>query len=186
MRKNFGAKPLSYPQPVLMIATYNEDGSANLMNAAWGGISEEKELTICLSAEHRTTKNILRTGAYTVSMGTEAFATACDYVGIVSGDEVPDKVARAGLHAEPSGFVDAPLIKELPLALECRMKHYDKETCLMVGEIVNVSADESVLDENGDPDIAKASPLCFDPFNNKYIAPGRIVADAFGEGMKIQ
>ena len=97
MRKNFGAKPWTYPQPVFILATYNEDGTPDAMNAAWGGISEEKELSICISAEHKTTANILARKAFTVSMATAEQVVACDYVGIESGNKVADKVAKAGL-----------------------------------------------------------------------------------------
>ena len=122
MRKNFGAKPYSYPQPVFIIATYNDDGTPNAMNAAWGGISEENELSICISAGHKTTENILTKKAFTVSMADVPNMAACDYVGIVSGNSVPDKFARAGFHDVRSEFVDAPLIAELGIALECRLK----------------------------------------------------------------
>ena len=112
MRKNFGVKPWLYPQPVLIIATYDEEGTADAMNAAWGGISDDTQISICLSAGHKTVQNILSRGAFTVSMADVAHVAACDYVGIVSAHEVPDKLAKAGLHAVPSEFVDAPLIQE--------------------------------------------------------------------------
>ena len=114
MRKNFGAKAMCYPMPVYIIGTYGEDGTPNAMNAAWGGISEEAEISICVSAEHKTTENILLRKAFTVSMATAKYMTACDYVGIVSGNDEPDKFAKAGFHATKSEFVDAPLIDELP------------------------------------------------------------------------
>ena len=139
MRKNFGAKPLTYPQPVYIIATYGEDGTPDAMNAAWGGISEQNEISLCLSAGHKTVKNILKRGAFTVSMAEAGHITACDYVGLVSGNNTPDKFAKAGFHALKSEFVDAPLIEELSVAVECRMKDYNPETCILRGEIVNVS-----------------------------------------------
>ena len=119
------------------------------MNAAWGGISEENEISLCISAEHKTTENILARKAFTISMADAAHVTACDYVGIVSGNDVPDKVARAGFHTSKAAFVDAPLIDELPMAVECRLVSYDPETCRLVGQIVNVNAEESVLDARG-------------------------------------
>lgn len=85
-RKNFGAKPLTYPQPVFIIATYDENGNADAMNAAWGGISEGDELSLCLSAGHKTVKNLLKTGAFTVSMADAKYVAECDYVGIVSAN----------------------------------------------------------------------------------------------------
>ena len=132
MRKNFGAKPWTYPQPVFILAAYGEDGTPDAMNAAWGGISEDKELSMCISAEHKTTANILARKAFTVSMATVDQLVACDYVGIESGNRVPEKVSKAGWHTTPSEFVDAPLIDELPMAVECRLVSYDPESCRLV------------------------------------------------------
>ena len=156
------------------------------MNAAWGGISDDTQISMCLSPGHRTVKNILAKGAFTVSMADEAHVAACDYVGIVSGNDVPDKVARAGFHTVKSETVDAPLIEELPMALECRLVSYDPETCRMVGEIVNVCADESVLGETGKIDPAKLKPITFDPVNHTYIGLGKKVGDAFRDGAKLK
>lgn len=186
MRKNFGAKPYTYPQPVFILAAYGEDGTPCAMSAAWGGISDDNELSMCISAGHKTTKNILAKGAFTVSMATVKYLAACDYVGIVSGNTVPDKFEKAGFHAVKSAFVDAPLIEELPVAVECRLKSYDENTCRMVGEIVNVSVDESVLDENGNVDVAKVRPITFDPFNNTYVALGEIAGKAFHDGKELK
>ncbi len=186
MRKNFGPKPLLYPQPVFILAAYGEDGTPNAMNAAWGGISEDNEVSICISAGHKTTANILARKAFTVSMATADYVTACDYVGIVSGNKVPDKFARAGFHATKSEFVDAPLIDELPMAVECKLISYDPETCRLVGEIVNVSADASVLGENGKVDPAKLKPITFDPMNNAYLVLGEKVGNAFKDGTALR
>ena len=141
-RVDFGAKPFIFPMPVLIIGTYDENGVPNAMNAAWGAITDFNEITISMSP-HKTTANLAVTGAFTVSMATEDTVVACDYVGIVSGDKVPDKFARAGFHATKSAHVNAPLIDELPMALECKVKSYQDE--ILVGEIVNVNADQSVL-----------------------------------------
>ena len=186
MRKNFGAKPWTYPQPVFIIGTYNEDGTPNAMNAAWGGITEEAELTMCISAEHKTTANILARRAFTVSMADAAHVVECDYVGIASGNEEPNKMEKAGFHTTRSEFVDAPLIDELAVALECRLISYDEESCRLVGEIVNVCADQSVLDNQGNVDPAKVRPITFDPFNNTYLVLGEVVGQAFTDGTKIQ
>lgn len=186
MRKNFGAKPLCYPQPVFIIAAYGEDGTPNAMNAAWGGITEENEITICISAEHKTTENILFSKAFTVSMADEKHVAACDYVGVVSGNDVPDKFARAGFHAVKSEFVNAPLIEELPMAMECRLVSYDPESCRLIGEIVNVSADEAVLNKKGKVDPAKLRPITFDPMNNTYLVLGEEVGKAFRDGLQLR
>ena len=186
MRKNFGAKPMCYPMPVYIIGTYGADGTPNAMNAAWGGISEEAEISICISAEHKTTENILARKAFTVSMATAKYMAACDYVGIVSGNTEPDKFAKAGFHATKSVFVDAPLIDELPMAVECKLISYDPETCRLVGEIVNVSADESVLDENGKVNVAKLQPISYDPMNHHYLVLGEKVGQAFCDGLALK
>lgn len=186
MRKNFGAKPLLYPQPVFIIATYGEDGTPDAMNAAWGGISESNEITMCLSAGHKTVKNILARGAFTVSMATASTVVECDYVGMVSGNKVPDKFEKAGFHAEKSEYVDAPIIKELPMAVECKFISYDPESCRMVGEIVNVSADEQILGDDGMIDVAKLDPITFDPMHHAYIRLGDKVGNAFSDGAKLK
>ena len=163
MRKNFGPNPYSYPQPVFIIAAYGEEGVPNCMNAAWGGISDDHEVSVCISADRKTTANIVHSKAFTISMATAETLVACDYVGIVSGNKVPDKFARAGFHATASEFVNAPLIDELPMAMECELISYDPETCRLVGRIVNVSADEAVLGENGKVDPMKLRPITLTP-----------------------
>lgn len=181
-RVNFGAKPLMYPQPVLIIGTYDENGVPNAMNAAWGITTDFKEITISLS-DHKTTDNLNLKKAFTVSMATENQVLACDYVGIESARKVADKFAKAGFHATKSEFVDAPLIDELPLAMECKVKSF--ENGILIGEIVNVSADESVVTD-GVADITKVKPISFDPFSNGYFAVGERVGNAFKDGMTLK
>ena len=186
MRKNFGAKAMCYPMPVFIIGTYNADGTPNAMNAAWGGISEETEITICVDSTHKTAENLLARKAFTVSMATAKMMVACDYVGIVSGNKEPEKFAKAGFHATQSPFVDAPLIDELPMALECEVISYDVETCRLVGRIVNVCADESVLGEIGKVDVAKLQPITYDPMNHHYLVLGEKVGQAFHDGVALK
>lgn len=181
-RINFGAKPLMFPLPVLIVATYDENGVPNAMNAAWGVTTNFNEITISLS-DHKTTDNLAKRGAFTVSMATEDTVVACDYVGIESARKVPNKFEKAGFHATKSEFVDAPLINELPMALECKVKSF--EDGILVGEIVNVSADESVLTD-GKIDPKKLKPITFDPCNNTYIALGEKVGNAFKDGEKLK
>ena len=186
MRKDFGPRSACYPMPVYIIGTYGKDGTPNAMTAAWGGISEEAEISICISADHKTTKNILERKAFTVSMATAKYMAACDYVGIVSGNQEPDKFAKAGFHATKSSFVDAPLIDELPMALECLLIDYEPEACRLVGEIFNVSVDESVLGENGKIDVSKLQPITYDPMNHHYLALGEKVGQAFHDGLTLK
>ena len=186
MRKNFGSKPVCYPQPVFIIGTYDESGKPDAMNAAWGGISEENEVSICISEDHKTTENVLLKKAFTVSMGTADQLVACDYVGIVSGKKEPDKVAKAGWTAVKSEFVDAPLFAQLPMAMECELISYDPASCRLVGKIINVSADESILNEKGVVDPAKLRPITFDPMNNAYLVLGEKVGNAFADGVQLK
>lgn len=181
-RINFGAKPFMYPMPVLIVGTYDENGVPDAMNAAWGTITDINEISISMS-EHKTTENFAKTGAFTVSIGTEDTVVACDYVGVVSASDVPDKFERAGFHATKSEFVNAPLIDELPMALECRVKSF--EDGILIGEIVNVNADESIM-TNGKIDIKKLKPLTYDPVNRDYIGLGEKVGNAFEDGMKLR
>lgn len=186
MRKNFGAKPWTYPQPVFILATYGEDGTPDAMNAAWGGISDDTQLSLCISAGHKTTANILARKAFTVSMATVDQRVACDYVGIASGNTVADKLQKTGWHLHRSEFVDAPVIEELPMTVECRLVSYDPESCRLVGEIVNVSADESVLDADGKIDPDKLQPITFDPIHNAYRKLGEKVGNAFRDGTALK
>ena len=186
MRKNFGVKTWLYPMPVFIVAAYDENGNPNAMNAAWGGIYTDDMIGICLSEEHKTTQNILATRAFTVSMATADKVAECDYVGIVSGNKVPDKFTRAGFTAIKSEFVNAPIIAELPMTLECELVSYDEETCHMVGRIVNVSADERILTPDGKIDITLLQPIIYDTINKDYLTIGAKVGKAFSNGKKVK
>ena len=185
MRKNFGAAPYLYPQPVLIIASYDENGNANAMNAAWGGISDANRIKMHLGLDRKTVKNIRARKAFTVSMADVAHVVACDYVGIVSGNDVPNKLEKAGFTTTKSEFVDAPVINELPMVLECRMIGYDDEEHCLMGEIVNVGAEERILTD-GKIDPAKLEPITFDPVNHTYIKLGEKVGNAFQDGAQLK
>ena len=185
MRKDFGPKSWLYPMPVLIVAAYDKQGRPNAMNAAWGGIFSDEMIGICLSEGHKTTKNILATRAFTVSMATAAQTAACDYLGIVSGNDEPDKFAKAGFHATRSAHVDAPMIDELPMTLECELVSYDADSCHMVGRIVNVAADESILTD-GRIDLHKLRPVTYDPIRLEYIELGADAGKAFACGRKLK
>ena len=185
MRKNFGKKSWLYPMPVLIVAAYDEVGIPNAMNAAWGGIFTDETIGICLSEGHKTTKNIRTTGAFTVSVATADTVTACDYVGLVSGNKEPDKFAKAGFTATKSQFVNAPIINELPMTLECELLSYDEESNHLVGRIVNISADEKILTD-GRIDVAKLRPITYDPIGYNYFELGTKIGNAFSEGKKLK
>ena len=185
MRKNLGSKAILYHMPVLIIGSYDENGVPDAMNAAWGGISEETQISICVSEDHKTTANILSRKAFTVSIADAENVIAADYVGVVSGNNEPDKIKKAGWTTVKSENVDAPLFNELPLALECKLISYDEESCRLVGEIVNVCADERILTD-GKVDLSKFSPITYDPVNHDCLTLGDKVGKAFSDGLKLK
>ena len=184
MRKNFGVKTYIYPQPVLIIGTYDESGNPDAMNAAWGGICDYDKVAVDLGS-HKTTDNIAVTKAFTVAVADAAHVVGCDYVGVVSGRNEPDKMKKAGFTTIKSEFVNAPVINELPITLECELLKI-VDGGMYIGKIVNVSADEKYLGEDGEPDLSKFTPITFDPVHHKYIALGEEVGQAFSDGKKIK
>ena len=185
MRKDFGAKTWLYPMPVLIVGTYDENGKPNAMNAAWGGIYDTNQVMLCLSHSHKTTENIKKTGAFTVSFATSGTVVPCDYVGLVSANDHADKFEKAGFHATKSKDVNAPIIEELPMTLACKLVKFNEDG-ICIGQIVNVSADESILDADGKIDAAKLDPISFDAASNAYWNLGKKVGQAFSDGKKIQ
>lgn len=181
MKKNFGKETFMYPMPVLIIATYDENGNPDAMNAAWGGIHDTNQIGICIDNSHKTAENIAARKAFTVSMATADYVKACDYVGIVSGNKEPDKIKKAGWTVSKSEFVDAPVINELPMVLECEFAEQKEGSEYIVGNIINVSADESILTD-GKIDPSKLKPVCYDPVNHNYNVLGEIAGKAFSDG----
>ena len=171
MKQSLGAKTQIYPMPVFIIGTYNDDGTPNAMNAAWGGIANENRIAICVDRSHKTAENVVKRKAFTV--------------GIVSGNNVPDKVAKAGFHTSKADNVDAPIIDELKMVLECRLISYDAhDDELMIGEIVDVKADDSIITD-GKIDPSKLRPITYDPVNKGYIEIGKRIGNAFSDGKKL-
>ena len=187
MRYNFGPRSWIYPQAVYVIGTYDEEGHANAMNAAWGGICGEKQIMLCLSAEHKTTKNILLKKAFTVGIGTLETKDSCDFVGLLSAnyEHNSDKMERAGFTTEKAQFVDAPIILELPMVLECHLISYDETTGHLFGEIENINIDKKIL-TNGKPDPEKLKPIIYDPIWASYHVLGEKVGKAFSDGKKLR
>lgn len=184
MKKKFGAKPFLYPQPVMIIGTYDENGNSNAMNAAWGGIVGSNEIIVDLGS-HKTTDNLMKTKAFTVSIADTAHVVACDYVGVVSANNESDKMEKAGFTTTKSAFVNAPVINELPLVLECELKQVI-DGSKFIGEIKNVGADESILGTDGEIDLNKFHPITFDPVHHGYYELGNRVGNAFEDGMKLK
>lgn len=182
MRKNLGVKTYLYPQPVMIIGTYDKDGVPNAMNAAWGGIADHNKLIICLS-HHKTTENIAYNKEFTVSVGDADHVIECDYVGIVSQNQDPHKMERSGFTTTPAETVHAPIINELPICMECRLiKILEDE--LYLAEIVNVNADESILDDCGNVSLDKFIPISYDPATHGYYKVEGRVGNAFCDGKK--
>ena len=184
MKKSLGVHPYLFPMPVLMIATYDEKDTVNVMNMAWGGICEENQVALNLSPGHKTVKNLKLKGAFTISIADAANVAQADFFGIASGNKMADKFARSGLHAVKSGLVDAPVVTEFPITLECKMLKMvtEDECCRVVGEILNVLAEENVLDENGRVDPLKVNALVFDPFLHGYYTIGDKAGQAWQSG----
>ena len=184
MRKNFGAQSDVYPMPVFIVAAYDENGKPNCMNAAWGGIYESNQIMVCLAHSHRTTKNIKVSKAFTVSIADARHVLEADYVGVVSGNKEPDKMTKAGLTTQKSDFVNAPIINEFPMAVECELLKFNEDG-ICIGKIVNISADESVLGEDGLIDPEKLQAITFDPVHNACLKLGERVGNAFSDGKKL-
>ena len=184
MSKEFtGLKSTITPEGVFIIGTYDENGVPNAMNAAWGMQSEEDEITLMLG-KHKTTENFEKTGAFTVAFGTVDTVVISDYFGVETGKKV-NKIERAGCHVHRSAHVNAPIIEEYPLTLECTVKNWDTETGYLIGKIVASQADDSILTD-GKVDLGKLRPIIFDPSFNAYRVVGEVVGKAFGDGLKLK
>lgn len=187
MRKNLSITEGIYPMPVLLIATYNEDGSIDVMNAAWGTMLERDHVALNLTETHKTVKNIKERHAFTVSIADAAHVTEADYFGVVSGNKEPHKFEKSGLTATKSELVDAPIINEFPLCLECEFVEYQDDTygIGVIGKVVNVSADESVM-VDGKLDMSLVNAIAFDPYTHGYYKMGERVGEAFKDGLKLK
>lgn len=187
MKKELGVSPYLFPMPVLMIATYGDDDVVNVMNMAWGGICAENMVSLNISEGHKTSENIKKRGAFTISIADIPHMEAADFFGIATGNKMEDKFERSGLTAVKSQKVDAPVVQEFPLTLECRVVEDKMEVYghHVIGEIVGVLADEAVLDEKGKVDPAKLNAFVFDQFQNGYYAIGEKVGQAWRTGIPL-
>ena len=181
MRNNFGTESWFFPLPVLIIGTFNEDGTADAMNAAWGGLYDADKVVLCLSAGRKTTKNIETQGAFTISFADADHVIPSDYVGMVSANTEHKKMEKSGFHTTKSSFINAPILDELPVALECKFLKYSEDGNI-IGQIVNVSVDESVLGADGKIDFTKFRPISFEPVHRAYHVLGEKVGNAFQDG----
>ena len=184
MRKNLGKQPAIFPMPVLMVTAYDANDTVQVMNAAWGMICGMDKVALFIDEDHATTKAIRETKAFTVSLADRDHMDAADYYGIATGNKMPDKFVKSGYHAEKSEFVNAPIIAEFPVALECELAEIIETENLhaVVGRIVNVSADEKVLSEDGKVDPLKLNALIFDQFQRGYYVATEKVGQAWNAG----
>lgn len=185
MKKSLGKMPALYPMPVLMIAAYDENGTPCVMNAAWGTICGQDKIALIIGERHKTTKNIRVSKAFTVALADKEHMAEADFFGIASGNDMPDKFEKSGCHAEKSEFVNAPVIEEFPVTMECELAEIVETDNLhaVVGTIVNVLADEKVLDENGKVNPEKLNALIFDQFQRGYYVSGDKAGKAWDAGM---
>lgn len=186
--KSFGQKAWMLPQPVLIIGTYNSDGSPNAMNAAWGGQWDSKEIMISMGS-HATTANLDRCGEFTVAFATKNTMVASDFVGIVSAQNDPRKIQKTGWTAIQAANVNAPVFTDFPMTLECRiLRKIDEseEGYYIVAEIVNILVNEDYLAEDGKPDVEKMQLITYDPVHHGYVELGKRVGNAFADGKTLQ
>lgn len=187
MKKSLGSFPGVYPMPVLMVAAYDEDGKVGVMNAAWGMICDMDKIALFISEGHKTTQNILKTKAFTVSIADKAHMDVADFVGIATGNKMADKFERTGYHAIKSESVNAPIIDEFPYVMECELAEViDTENMYcIVGKIVNTQADENILDEKDKVEVEKLNALIFDQFKHGYYVTGEQVGKAWNAGKNL-
>ena len=186
--KSFGQRAWVLPQPVLIIGTYNSDGTPNAMNAAWGGQWDSKEIMISMGS-HATTDNLARCGEFTVAFATKGTMAAADFVGIVSAKDDPLKMQKTGWTAVKASNVDAPVFTDFPMTLECRILRKIDETTdgyNIVAEIVNILVDERYLAADGKPDVEKMQFITYEPVHHGYVVLGERVGNAFADGKKLK
>ncbi|MCR4719400.1 MAG: flavin reductase family protein [Firmicutes bacterium] len=187
MRKSIKTTEAIFPMPVLLVATYNEDGTVNVMNAAWGTMVERDIVALNLTETHKTVKNIKDRKAFTVSIADAAHVVEADYFGIESGNKAKDKFSKTKLTAEPSKNVNAPIINEFPICMECEFVEYQSGDYGLgvIGKVVNVTADENVLTD-GNVDISKVCAIAFDPYTHGYYKVTERVGNAFSDGLELK
>ena len=186
--KSFGQKSWMLPQPVLIIGTYNSDGTPNAMNAAWGGQWDAKEIVISMGA-HATTENLARCNDFTVAFATKDTMVASDFVGIVSAKNDPEKIQKTGWTAIKADNVNAPVFTDFPMTLECRILHKideSEEGYYIVAEIINILVNEEYLAEDGKPDVEKMQLITYDPVHHGYISLGKRIGNAFSDGKQLK
>ena len=187
MKKDLGAVQAVFPMPVLMVAAYNDDGTPNVMNAAWGMICEQDQIALFLDPEHKTTKDMRARKAFTVALADRAHMAEADFFGIASGRDMTDKFARTGMTAVKSEKVNAPIIEDFPITMECELAEVvaAEHFSAVIGRIVNVKVEESLLTEDGEVDVSRLDAILFDQFGRSYYATGDRIAGAWDIGQQL-
>lgn len=187
MKKQIRTTEAIFPMPVLMVASYDSKGKVDVMNAAWGMMLERDYVVLNLSEYHKTVQNIKKRKAFTVSIADAKHVVEADYFGVVSGNDEPKKFEKSGLTATKSTVVDAPIVNEFPICMECEFVEFqgDEYGCGVVGKVVRVTADEHIL-TNGQVDISKLGAICFDPYTHGYYSIGKREGNAFKDGLKLK
>ena len=186
MKKNIKTTEAVFPMPVLMIATFNEDGSVDVMNAAWGTMLERNMIALNLTETHKTVENIKKRKAFTVSIADAKHVVEADFFGIASANTMKDKFERSGMTMTKSSVVDAPIINEFPICMECEFVEYqgNENGIGVIGKVVRVSADENILNGNN-IDVEKLEAIAFDPYTHGYYKVTKRVGEAFSDGKKL-
>ena len=185
MKKELKVCPAIFPMPVILIATYNDDGSIDVMNAAWGCAYDFNQIELNISDEHQTTKNIRKRKAFTVSLANVENMIPADYVGMVSASKVKEKFEKTHWRAHKSELVDAPILDDLPYSMECTLECF-KEDYGIIGNVLRLLVDDKYIDEDGKVNLTKMGIISYDPFNHGYYVIGEKVGQAFSEGRKIK
>jgi len=186
MRQNIKTTEAIFPMPVLMVATYNDDDTIDVMNAAWGTMLSRDHVVLNLTRTHKTVQNIEKRKAFTVSIADADHVVEADYFGIVSANDTPDKFEKTGLTVTKSDNVDAPIVNEFPITFECEFVEYQDGDygCGVIAKVVNVTADEKVISD-GNVDISLLNAIAFDPYTHGYYKVQERVGEAFKDGNKI-
>lgn len=183
MKKKVKTVPAIFPMPVILIATYNEDGTIDVMNAAWGCAYDMNQIQLNISESHKTTENIRRTGVFTVTVATATHVAEADFVGMISAYKDKEKFVKTGLKAHKSDLIDAPILDDFPICMECKSIDFQGEYGVL-GEIVRLSVDEEYISKSGQVDVEKLNIIAFDPFNGDYYEVGKKIAKAYNSGRK--
>ena len=187
MKKQIKTTEAIFPMPVLLISTFNEDCSVDVMNAAWGTMLDRDVVALNLTETHKTVQNIKERGGFVIHIADAKHVAEADFFGVVSGNKEPEKFKKSGLSFVKSDLVDAPVINELPIAMECEFIEYqnDDTGIGVIGKVLRTSVEEEHL-KDGRVDIDSVEAIAFDPYTHGYYKVGGRVGEAFSDGLKLR